>query len=73
MRRVGRARFRNDAVDGAARFAPTRWVIVATTDAPDGDASLPTSRRGASTRACCKPMNRGGTRWQVVPAHELED
>ena len=33
VRHVGRARFRNDAVEGAAAFAPARWAIVPATEA----------------------------------------
>ena len=34
VRHVGQARFRNDAVEGAARLSPARWTIVPTADAP---------------------------------------
>ena len=40
---------------------------------PACDRSIPTSPRGASTRACSRRMNRARARWQIVPAHEVEE
>jgi hypothetical protein len=72
VRHVGRARFRNDAVEGAAEFAPARWRVV-----PIGDAPPVTVDPGVTTwseyQGVAKALNRGKTRYQVVPAHELED
>lgn len=71
IRRVGRARFRNAAVEGAARFASTHWTVMPTGEgqAPEIDAAV---RTYSEHQALVNVMNRGGTRWQVVPANELE-
>ena len=68
-RRVGRARFRNDSVEGAARLAPTGWAI-----APIGEGAAASADPGLRTfsefQAAVSALNRGGARWQVVPTHE---
>ena len=51
VRHVGRARFRNDAVEGAAAFAPARWAIVPAAEAGPQRRSIRMSPRGASTKA----------------------
>jgi hypothetical protein len=72
VRRVGRARFRNDAVQGAARFAPVRWTIMPTdTDGPAATVE-PSVRTFSEYQATVKVMNRAGARWQVVPKEEVE-
>ena len=71
VRRVGRARFRNDSVEGAARVTPTRWTIM-----PNGDGPAATVDPGVRTwseyHAALKTLNRAAARWQIVPAHEVE-
>ena len=72
IRRVGRARFRNDAVQGAASFSPKRWAVVPTGegDPVPVDSSV---RTFSEYQGLVNLMNRGGTRWQVVPADEIEE
>jgi hypothetical protein len=71
IRRVGRARFRNEAVSAAARFTEPAWTIV-----PEGDGPAATVDVGVRTfseyQAALKDLNRGGARWHLVPARELE-
>jgi hypothetical protein len=71
VRRVGRARFRNDRVEGAATFTAARWTIAPTADAPAAPAD-PALRTFSEYQAAVKVANRGRARWQVVPAFELE-
>jgi hypothetical protein len=71
VRRVGRARFRNDAVDAGARFDDPRWAIVPTGDGPAATVD-PNVRTYSEYQAAAKNLNRTGARWQVVPAHELD-
>ena len=67
MRHVGQARFRNDAVEGAARLSPARWTIVPTADAPavpvESEVTTYSEYQGV-----LKTVNRAR-----APAHELED
>jgi hypothetical protein len=72
VRRVGRARFRNDAVEAAARFAPRRWSIVPIGEGPAATVD-PALRTFSEYQATVAAMNRSGARWQVVPADEAED
>ena len=71
VRRVGRARFRNDSAEAAATLAPNRWTIQ-----PIGEGPAPTVGSRVKTyveyQAVVNVMNRGGARWQVVPASEVE-
>jgi hypothetical protein len=71
VRRVGRARFRNERAEPAATFAPSRWTIV-----PIGEGPAASVEPGVKTyveyQAVVNAMNRAGARWQVVPANELE-
>jgi len=71
VRRVGRARFRNDSVEAAASFTPKRWTIM-----PNGEGPAATVDPGVRTwseyHAALKALNRGSARWQIVPAHEVE-
>jgi uncharacterized protein DUF6603 len=72
VRHVGRARFRNDAVESAASFAPPRWRIV-----PAAEAGPPATVEAEVTtwseyQGVLKTMNRARLRWQLVPAHEVE-
>jgi hypothetical protein len=71
VRRVGRARFRNDAVPAAARLEPKHWTIM-----PNGDGSPasvdPSARTWSEYHAALKSLNRGRARWQLLPAHELQ-
>jgi hypothetical protein len=72
VRRVGRARFRNDQVERGATLTEAEWTIV-----PIGDGAAvtvdATVRTWSEYQGVVKAMNRGGARWQIVPAHELED
>jgi Family of unknown function (DUF6603) len=72
VRRVGRARFRNDAVEGGATFNPARWTIV-----PKGEGAAaavdPGVRTWSEYHGALNTLNRGGARWQVVPTYELGD
>lgn len=72
VRHIGRARFRNDDVAGAARPSSPRWAIVATADAPD-PAIAPDVTTWSEYQGVLQTLNRGRTRWQIVPAHELEE
>jgi hypothetical protein len=69
-RRVGRARFRNESVAGAARLAAPDWAI-----APIGEGAAasadPRLRTFSEFQAAVSALNRGGARWQVVPTHEV--
>jgi hypothetical protein len=71
VRRVGRARFRNEGAEAAATLAPNRWTIQ-----PIGEGPAPTVGSRVKTyveyQAVVNVMNRGGARWQVVPASEVE-
>jgi hypothetical protein len=71
VRRVGRARFRNDAVEGAARFNPKRWTIMPNGDGPAATVD-PSVRTWSEYHAVLKALNRGGARWHMVPTHEIE-
>ena len=71
IRRTGRARFRNGSVTGAARFAPTRWSIAPLAEGPAATVD-PALRTFSEFQAAVAAMNRGGARWQVVPADEGE-
>src|SRR5262245_20328266 len=70
VRRVGRARFRNDSVLGAASLAPSRWIIAPNGDGPaaavDSDV-----RTWSDYHAVLNALSRSAARWQLVPAHEL--
>ena len=71
VRRVGRARFRNESADPAATLEPNRWTIQ-----PIGEGAAPSVEARVKTyveyQAVVNAMNRGGARWQVVPASEVE-
>ena len=71
VRRVGRARFRNDSAAGAASFAPTRCMIMPNGDGPAAtvDADV---RTWSEYHAALNVLNRGAARWQIVPAREVE-
>ena len=71
VRRVGRARFRNDSVEAGASFAPKEWTIVPTGDGPPA-AVDPGVRTFSEYQAALTALNRGAARWQLVPAHEIE-
>jgi hypothetical protein len=72
IRRVGRARFRNESVVAGATFAEAHWTIV-----PNGEgAEAPVDsavRTFSEYQGVAKELNRGGARWQVVPTHEIEE
>jgi hypothetical protein len=68
---VGRARFRNDAVDAGAHFDDPRWAIVPTGDGPPATVD-PRVRTYSEYLAVLKDLNRAGPRWQLVPAPELD-
>jgi hypothetical protein len=71
VRRVGRARFRNDAVDGGARFNDPKWAIVPTGQGAPATVD-PAVRTYTDYQAVLNDLNRTGIRWQLVPLHELE-
>jgi uncharacterized protein DUF6603 len=72
VRHVGQARFRNEAVEGAARLSPARWALVPTADAPAVPVE-PEVTTYSEYQGVLKTVNRARARWQIVPAHELED
>jgi hypothetical protein len=70
-RQAGAARFRNAAAAPAATLAAPRWRIVHASDgavAPED----PTLTTWSEHRAALAALNRGGARWLMVPAHELQ-
>jgi hypothetical protein len=71
VRRVGRARFRNDSVEAGATLKPKRWTIL-----PKGDGSAvtvdPSVRTWSEYQAALKTLNRSGAHWQLLPTHEIE-
>jgi hypothetical protein len=71
VRRLGRARFRNAAVTPAATLSALRWRIV---QASDGALAAvdPNVTTWSDYHAALATLNRGGARWLMVPAHELE-
>src|SRR5262249_14329280 len=71
VRRVGRARYRNDAVERGASFNGPRWAIVPVGDGPAATVD-PSVRTYSEYVAVLKDLNRAAVRWQLVPAHELE-
>jgi hypothetical protein len=71
VRRVGRARFRNDRVEPAATFAPPRWTIVPVGEGPAASVD-PGVKTYVEYQAVVTAMNRASARWQVVPTNELE-
>jgi hypothetical protein len=70
VRRVGRVRFRNEQAE-VTSFAPTRWTIM---PIAEGVAAAvdPDVRTFSEYQAVVNAMNRGGARWQVVPANEVD-
>ena len=72
VRHVGRARFRNAAVKGAATFADERWTVMPRGDGAPVDVD-PEVRTWSEYQAVVKAANRGAARFQLVPTHELED
>jgi Family of unknown function (DUF6603) len=71
VRRVGRARYRNAAAEPAATIAAPRWQIVRVSDGVVV-ALDPGVRTWSEHREVLDTLNRGGARWLMVPAHELE-
>ena len=71
LRRVGRARFRNDSVQAGATLKPKRWTIM-----PKGDGTAatvaPSVRTWSEYQGALKALNRSAARWQLLPTHELE-
>lgn len=70
VRRTGRARFRNTAVAPAARLSSPQWRIVRLSDGATAVVD-PAVKTWSDYRAALAAMNRGGARWQMVPAHEM--
>lgn len=70
IRRVGYARFRNTAVTPAATVVAFQWHIVAMRDGARADVD-PTITTWSEYRSALDTLNRGGARWLMVPAHEL--
>ena len=73
VRHVGRARFRNDGVSGAATLEPKRWAIVPTAESGPPATVDPEVTTWSEYQGVLKTMNRARARWQIVPAHEVED
>ena len=71
VRRVGRARFRNELIEAAATLAPRRWTVLPIGEGP-APAVAPDVKTFVEYQALVNAMNRGGARWQVVPASEVE-
>ncbi|MBV9391706.1 MAG: hypothetical protein JOY96_07435 [Verrucomicrobia bacterium] len=71
LRRVGRARFRNDSVKPAATFSPKHWTIV---PLAGGSAATvdPSVRTWSDYQAALKTLNRGAANWQLLPIYELQ-
>jgi len=71
LRRVGRARFRNDLVQAGATLKPKGWTIM-----PKGDGTAatvaPSVRTWSEYQGALKALNRSAARWQLLPTHELE-
>jgi hypothetical protein len=70
VRQVGRARFRNSAIEPAATVAPPQWTIIRTSDGIPApvDSNIHT---WSEQRAALNLLNRGGSAWTMVPTHEL--
>jgi hypothetical protein len=72
VRRVGRARFRNESVTAGARFTEPQWTIE-----PNGDGPAPTVDASVRTfseyQAALKDLNRGAARFHLVPTREVEE
>jgi hypothetical protein len=72
VRRVGRARFRNDGIDAPATLNPKRWAIISKTDTTGAPATVaPSIRTWSEYQASLKSLNRSNSRWQLIPVHEL--
>jgi hypothetical protein len=74
VRRVGRTRFRNDAVEPAAAFNEPEWEIVPKADgAAAAVATIDSDARTWSEyQSALTTLNRAAARWQIVPAYELK-
>jgi hypothetical protein len=71
LRRVSRARFRNEAAPAPAAINPKRWSIIPR--ATGAAATLaPQVRSWSEYHAALKSLNRDAARWQLIPAHEMQ-
>ena len=70
VRQVGRARFRNSAMEPAATVAAPQWTIIRTSDGTPAPVD-PNIRTWSEQRAALNLLNRGGSAWTMVPTHEL--
>jgi hypothetical protein len=70
LRRVGLARFRDAAAPPAVSLGAPSWSIMPLSEGAAAvvDADVKT---WSEYRSALAAMNRGGTRWQIVPRHEL--
>ena len=68
VRHVGRARFRNDAVTGAATLTPPRWAIAPTAETQATLTVDPEVSTWSEYQGVLKTANRARARWQIVPA-----
>jgi hypothetical protein len=70
VRQAGRARFGNADAAAPATIAPLAWRIV---DAQTGALATldPSIKTWSEYRTALAALNRGGARWQMVPAYEL--
>ena len=73
VRHVGRARFRNDTVESAASLLPPRWAIVPAAEAGPPAEVDPEVATWSEYQGVLKTMNRARARWQIVPAHEIDE
>ena len=73
VRHVGRARFRNDTVESGASLVPPRWAIVPAAEAGPPAEVDPGVTTWSEYQGVLKTMNRARARWQIVPAHEVEE
>jgi hypothetical protein len=72
IRKVGRARFRNEAAEPAARLNAKAYTLMPTEDGPVAPVSSGV-RTWTEFSAALKTLNRAGARYQIQPTHELED
>ena len=70
-RRVGRARFRDTRVRAAATLRSPDWRIVQASDGAIRP-EQPSLRTWSENRSALATLNRGGARWLMIPAHELD-
>ena len=70
VRGTGAARFRDGSVPQAAQVQELRWVVAALDDTATRASGVNVDASWSELRSAAATLNRGGTRWQVVPIHE---